>query len=155
MSSSSSSSPRVACIWGANGISGTAMIDLLIEQSSNEWNHIICISRRPFQLDSKDNRIDFISIDILHSTTDEIVTELEKVNGKTITDVFHYTYIEKSNEDELDKVNKILLEKALDACVKISGKTIQSFSLQTGYKVRTRLIFFIVEVNLCTVLWCS
>jgi hypothetical protein len=155
MSSSSSSSPRVACIWGANGISGTAMIDLLIEQSSNGWNHIICISRRPFQLDNKDNRIHFISIDILHSTTDEIVTELEKVNGRTITDVFHYTYIEKSNEDELDKVNKILLEKALDACVKISGKTIQSFSLQTGYKVKTKFSFFIVEVNLCIVLWCS
>jgi len=127
--------PRVACIWGANGISGTAMIDHLIEQSSNEWNHIICISRREFQLNIKDNRIVFLSIDILNSTTDEIVKKLEKVNGQTITDVFHYTYIEKSDEDELDKINKILLEKALDACVKIAGKTIKSFSLQTGYKV--------------------
>ncbi|CAF1080514.1 unnamed protein product [Adineta steineri] len=134
MSSSSSLSPRVACIWGANGISGTAMIDLLIEQSSNEWNYIICISRRPFQLDINDKRIDFISIDILNSTVDEIVNELEKVNGKMITDIFHYTYIEKSTEDELDQVNKIVLEKALDACVKIAGKTIKSFSLQTGYK---------------------
>jgi uncharacterized protein involved in tolerance to divalent cations len=57
------------------------------------------------------------------------------VNGKTITDVFHFTYIEKTNEEELDQVNKILLEKALDACVKIAGQTIKSFSLQTGYKV--------------------
>lgn len=129
------SSPRVACIWGANGISGTAMLDHLIEQPSNEWNHIICISRRKIQLNIEDNRIDFLSIDILNSTVDEIVEQLETVNGKTITDIFHYTYIEKSTEDELDEINKILLEKTLDACVKIAGKNIKSFSLQTGYKV--------------------
>jgi hypothetical protein len=133
--SSSSSSSRVACIWGANGISGIAMIDHLIEQSSNDWNHIICISRRSNQLNTEDNRIDFVSIDILNSSVDEIVEQLDKVNGKTITDVFHFTYIEKTNEEELDQVNKILLEKALDACVKIAGQTIKSFSLQTGYKV--------------------
>jgi len=133
--SSSSSSPRVACIWGANGISGIAMIDHLIEQSSNDWNRIICISRRSNQLNTEDNRIDFVSIDILNSSVDEIVEQLDKVNGKTITDVFHFTYIEKTNEEELDQVNKILLEKALDACVKIAGQTIKSFSLQTGYKV--------------------
>jgi hypothetical protein len=129
------SSSRVACIWGANGISGIAMIDHLIEQSSNDWNHIICISRRSNQLNTEDNRIDFVSIDILNSSVDEIVEQLDKVNGKTITDVFHFTYIEKTNEEELDQVNKILLEKALDACVKIAGQTIKSFSLQTGYKV--------------------
>jgi actin-like ATPase involved in cell morphogenesis len=140
---SSSSSPRVACIWGANGISGTAMIDHLIEQSSNEWNHIICISRRPFQLNIKDNRIDFLSIDILNSTIDEIVNQLKTVNGQTISDVFHYTYIEKTDEDELDKINKIILEKTLDVCVKLAEKTIQSFSLQTGYKVD----FFYMKFN--------
>jgi hypothetical protein len=136
-------SPRVACIWGANGISGTAMVDLLIEQSSNEWSEIICISRRPLQLDIIDNRVKFISIDIINSSIDEIVNELEKINGKTITDVFHYTYIEKKDEDELDKINKILLEKALDVCVKIAGKTIKSFSLQTGYKVNKNLYLFL------------
>ena len=135
MSSSSSSSSRVACIWGANGISGIAMIDQLIEQSSNDWNRIICISRRSNQLNTEDSRIDFVSIDILHSSVNEIVEQLEKVNGENITDVFHFTYIEKSNEEELDEINKILLQKALDACVKIAGQTIKSFSLQTGYKV--------------------
>jgi nucleoside-diphosphate-sugar epimerase len=131
----SSSLPHVACVWGANGISGTAMIDHLIEQSIDQWKHIICISRRSFQLNIQDNRIDFISIDILNSTIDEIVDQLKKVQGEMITDVFHYTYIEKNNEEELDEINKIVLEKALEACGKIAGKTIQSFSLQTGYKV--------------------
>jgi hypothetical protein len=68
------------------------------------------------------------------------------VNGKNITDVFHYTSIDKSNEEELDHVNKILLEKALDACVKVAGQTIKSFSLQTGYKV-SFLFFFSIEFN--------
>jgi hypothetical protein len=143
---SSSSSLRIACIWGANGISGIAMIDHLIKQSTNDWSHIICISRRSNQVKIEDNRIDFVSIDILNSSVDEIVEQLEKVNGKNITDVFHYTYIEKSNEEELDHVNKILLEKALDACVKVAGQTIKSFSLQTGYKV-SFLFFFSIEFN--------
>ncbi|CAF3493823.1 unnamed protein product [Rotaria socialis] len=134
MSTSTTASQRVACIWGANGISGIAMIDVLLKQSSDAWKHIICISRRPFQLNINDKRIHFISIDILDATVDDIVHELEKVSGHTITDVFHYTYIQKKDEDELDQVNRILLEKALDACVKIAGRTIQTFSLQTGYK---------------------
>ena len=37
---------------------------------------------------------------------------------------------------KLDQINKILLEKTLEACVKLAEKTIQSFSLQTGYKVK-------------------
>ncbi|CAM4838617.1 unnamed protein product [Rotaria magnacalcarata] len=81
MSASSTASQRVACIWGANGISGIAMIDVLLQQSSDPWNHIICISRRSFQLNINDKRIHFISIDILDATVDDIVHELEKVNG--------------------------------------------------------------------------
>jgi hypothetical protein len=142
MSSTSSSSSRVACIWGANGISGIAMIDHLIEQSSNDWSRIICISRRSNQVKISDQRIEFLSIDLLNTSVEEIVEQLENVNGKDITDVFHFTYIEKNNEEDLDRVNKILLEKALNACVKIAGQTIKSFSLQTGYKVHS---FFLLN----------
>jgi hypothetical protein len=130
-----SSSSNVACVWGANGISGTAMIDVLVEQPRNEWSKIICISRRPTQLDVDDDRIHFISIDILKASVDEIVTELSKAGGENITHVYHYTYIEKQDEKELDEVNKILFQKALDATVKIAGKQVKCVSLQTGYKV--------------------
>jgi actin-like ATPase involved in cell morphogenesis len=130
-----SSSTNVACVWGANGISGTAMIDILVEQPRNEWSKIICISRRPTQLDVNDDRIHFISIDILKASVDEIVTELSKAGGETITHVYHYTYIEKKDENELDEVNKILFQKALDVTVKIAGKQVKCVSLQTGYKV--------------------
>ena len=70
-----SSSSNVACVWGANGISGIAMINVLIEQSRQDWSKIICVSRRPTQLDVEDNRIHFISIDILQAGVDEIATE--------------------------------------------------------------------------------
>lgn len=109
-----SSSSKVACVWGANGISGTAMVDILVEQSRNEWSKIICISRRPTQLDVDDDRIHFISIDILTASVDEIVKELSKAGGESITHVYHYTYIEKKDEQELDEVNKLLFQKALD-----------------------------------------
>jgi hypothetical protein len=126
---------NVACVWGANGISGTAMIDILVEQPRNEWSKIICISRRPTQLDVDDDRIYFISIDILKASVDEITKELLKAGGEAITHVYHYTYIEKKDEKELDEVNKILFQKALDVTVKIAGKRVKCVSLQTGYKV--------------------
>jgi actin-like ATPase involved in cell morphogenesis len=131
-----SSSPKIACVWGANGISGTAMIETLVKQSRNEWSKIICISRRPTQLDVDDTRIYFISIDILTAGVNEIVAELSKVGGEAITHVYHYTYIEKKDEKELDEVNKILFQKALDVTVKIAGKQVKCVSLQTGYKVK-------------------
>ncbi|UJR26448.1 hypothetical protein I4U23_007778 [Adineta vaga] len=133
-SSSSSSSANVACVWGANGISGTAMIDAFIEQPRNEWSKIICISRRSTQLDVDDDRIYFISIDIFTASVNEIVAELIKAGGETITHIYHFTYVEKQDEKESDESNKILLQKALDASIKVAGERIKCFTLQTGYK---------------------
>ena len=130
-----STSARVACVWGANGISGLAMIDHLLEQPSSEWGKIICISRRPCQYEFDDRRVVFVSIDLLQSNVEEIVRVLDQVQGRTITDVFHYTYIEKKTEEELDEVNRSILTKALDVCAQLAGETLRSFSLQTGYKV--------------------
>ncbi|CAF1395755.1 unnamed protein product [Rotaria sordida] len=131
---SSTTPAKVACVWGANGISGMAMIEILAQQSRSEWSKIISISRRPMLSDIEDDRIHFISIDIMKASVDEIASELIKVDGHTITHMFHYTYIEKMDENELDEVNKTLLQKALDATEKVAGKNVQCISLQTGYK---------------------
>lgn len=128
------SSANVACIWGANGISGMALVDALLEQPRNEWKRIICISRRPTQLNVDDERIYFISIDILEESVDNIIAELSKAGGEMITHVYHFTYVEKQNEEESDRINKILFQKALDVTEKIAGKQIKCFLLQTGYK---------------------
>jgi hypothetical protein len=112
------------------------MIGALVEQPRNEWKEIICVSRRAAQLDVEDDPIHLISIDILSASVDDIVCELSKVGGEAIKHVYHYTYIEKQDEKESDEVNKLLLQKALDASVNITEKQIECFTLQTGYKVR-------------------
>ena len=81
------------------------MIDLFLQQPSCQWQKMICLSRRTCQWDIVDPRVIFLSIDILNATVDDLVQELSKVNGQSITDVFHYTYIEKKSEEELDQVN--------------------------------------------------
>ena len=139
MSVNASSTTNVACVWGANGISGTGMIDTLIEQSRSEFGKIICISRRPMQIDVTDDRIHFISIDVMAASVDEIVDELIKADGRTITHMFHYAYIFKMDETEQDHANKILLQKALDATEKVAGQNVKCVSLQTGYKVRENM----------------
>ncbi|CAF0874740.1 unnamed protein product [Adineta ricciae] len=134
MSVSASSTTNVACVWGANGISGIGMIDTLIDQSYSEFSKIICISRRPMQINLTDDRIHFISIDVMEASIDDIVDELIKVDGRTITHMFHYAYISKMDETEQDHVNKVLLQKALDVTAKIAGQNVKCVSLQTGYK---------------------
>ena len=42
--------------------------------------------------------------------------------------------------EELDKINKILFQKALDVTFKIAVKQIKCVSLQTGYKVKINFL---------------
>lgn len=135
MASSNNLPVKVACIWGANGISGMAMVDLLAKQSDKEWSKIISISRRPMLSDIDDKRIHFISIDIIKASIDEIVSELNKAGGQEITHMFHYTFIEKMDPAESNEVNKTLLQKALQATEQVACKSVQCISLQTGYGV--------------------
>lgn len=138
---------HVACVWGANGISGSAMVRVLVEQSRQEWSRIICLSRRPTQLEMDDDRIYFITIDILQASVDDLVRELGKAGGDSITHVFYYAYIDKQDETELDDVNKRLLQKTLDVTVQLAGPQIRCFSLQTGYKVNRPSSFLAIEIQ--------
>lgn len=135
----SSVTSKVACVWGANGISGSAMIRLLVEQPRTEWRRILCISRRPTQLDIEDDdRVYFISIDILQVTVDDLVRELLKAGGDQMTHVFYYAYVEKQDEIDLDEVNRKMFEQVLNVTVQIAKQPIECFSLQTGYKVKNK-----------------
>ena len=68
-----------ALVFGANGISGTAMLQALTEQSpsANKFKKIIPISRRPPQMKIDDSRMQFLSIDILKSDLNEIIQKLK------------------------------------------------------------------------------
>ncbi|KAG2177865.1 hypothetical protein INT43_003112 [Umbelopsis isabellina] len=126
-------SKRCAIIFGANGISGIAMTKVLLE--SDEWSPIICVSRRPPQLEetSANSRIQFVSIDMVKSSADELASKISAAGGAVAQHAYFYTYLEKQDPKEHIEINKMLLEKALHAVSLVSPK-LKSFMLQTGYK---------------------
>ncbi|GAA5992475.1 hypothetical protein JCM10908_000836 [Rhodotorula pacifica] len=121
-----------ALVFGANGVSGLALLEALSQTSHSEWAKIIAVSRRPPVLDHKDERIKFVSIDLL-AGKDEIVKKLSDVGAQSATHTFFYAYIAKEEENELVEVNKKLFGSALDAVAEVAPK-LQVFLLQTGYK---------------------
>ncbi|PWZ01361.1 hypothetical protein BCV70DRAFT_198790 [Testicularia cyperi] len=128
------SSPRNYLVWGANGVSGIAALRALVEQPESVVGSILAVSRRPPQVDLKDKRIRFVSIDILNASVDEITDKLKQNGGESVNAALHYTYIEKKDPQELLDVNHVLLEKALDSTCAAAGSNLKHFHLQTGYK---------------------
>lgn len=127
-------SKKCAIIFGANGISGIAMTKVLLE--SDELSPIICVSRRPPQLEetSANSRIQFVSIDMVKSSADELASKISAAGGAVAQHAYFYTYLEKQDPKEHIEINKMLLEKALNAVSLVSPK-LKAFMLQTGYKV--------------------
>jgi nucleoside-diphosphate-sugar epimerase len=127
-------SRKCAVIFGANGVSGIAMTKTLL--ASEEWGPIICVSRRPPQLEeaANDSRIHFVSIDIIQSSADDLASKLSAAGAAVAQHAFFYAYIEKQDPKESVDVNMMLLEKALHALGLVSPK-LKSFMLQTGSKV--------------------
>ena len=95
------SSPRNYLVWGANGVSGIAALRALVEQPSEVVGSILAVSRRPPQVDLKDKRIKFVSIDILNASVEEITDQLKANGGDKVNAALHYTYIEKKDAQEL------------------------------------------------------
>lgn len=128
------SSPRNYLVWGANGVSGIAALRALVEQPSDVVGSILAVSRRPPQVDLKDKRIKFVSIDILNASVEDITKQLKANGGENVNVALHYTYIEKKDAQELLDINHILLSKGLDSTYAAAGKNLKHFHLQTGYK---------------------
>ncbi|EST06583.1 NAD(P)-binding domain protein [Kalmanozyma brasiliensis GHG001] len=128
------SSPQHYLVFGANGVSGLAALRALVEQPKEKVGAILAVSRRPPQIDYKDSRIKFISIDILNASVDEITERLKAEGGDKVNVALHYTYIEKKDPQELLDINHELLIKALDSTSSATGKNLRHFHLQTGYK---------------------
>lgn len=128
------SNPRNYLVWGANGVSGIAALRALVEQSPESVGSILAVSRRPPQVDLKDERIKFVCIDLLNASVEDIAGKLKQNGGDKVNVALHYTYIEKEDAQELLDVNHILLSKALDATCAAAGNQLRHFHLQTGYK---------------------
>ncbi|GAA6051526.1 hypothetical protein JCM3770_000398 [Rhodotorula araucariae] len=121
-----------ALVFGANGVSGLAMLEALSATPASEWKKIIAISRRPPVLEHKDSRIVFASVDLL-AVKDEVVAKLKEAGAADATHTFFYAYVAKEEEQELVDVNRKLFNTALEAVAKVAPNH-RVVSLQTGYK---------------------
>jgi len=127
-------SPRTVLVWGANGVSGIAAVHALLEQPASKIAKVIAVSRRQPQIPVGDDRLTFLSMDILKSSPAEMADKLKAAGGDRISCAHHYTYIEKGDPREATEVNVLLLERALEATWAAAGSNLKIFHLQTGYK---------------------
>ncbi|GAA5859072.1 hypothetical protein JCM1840_003736 [Sporobolomyces johnsonii] len=121
-----------ALVFGANGISGIALLEALSATSTSEWAKIIAVSRRPPVLEHKDPRIVFESIDLLTSPQ-EIAAKLKHAGAAEATHAFFYSYVAKEDERELIDVNERLFRNSTAAVAEVCPK-MEVFQLQVGYK---------------------
>lgn len=123
---------NVAVVYGANRISGSALVKFMLHR--DDWSKIICVSRRPIQLDTDDKRIQFVSIDMISRSAEDIANRLNDTGAQTAQYAYFYAYIEMETKEELIKVNKMLLDKALDATA-LSASNLKTFLLQTSLEM--------------------
>lgn len=123
---------KTALVWGANGISGIATIEALLERPASDISTVIAASRRPPLIPFKDDRVKFVSVDLLSNDVEQIAGKLNEVGADKTEIVFAYAYIEKSDPHELETVNMELLQKSLDSTVTVAGKNVKHVVLQTG-----------------------
>ncbi|KAI0547172.1 hypothetical protein F4679DRAFT_373124 [Xylaria curta] len=123
---------KTAFVTGANGISGSAIVEYLCNKTtSNEWESIIITSRSPSNLAIKDPRIKFIALDFTH----DVLSLVEKMKGvcAPVSHAYFCSYLHKDDFTESYAANKTLFENFLGALDKIAPK-LENVTLQTGGK---------------------
>ncbi|KAE8454187.1 hypothetical protein EG329_005112 [Mollisiaceae sp. DMI_Dod_QoI] len=127
-----------AIVTGANGISGSEIVNALVA-APERWETVYAMSRRPPP--AVNERVKPISADFLGSTPEELA-ELFKKEGVKADYVFFTSYIQPpttegqalwDNHDELETVNVTLLSNFLVA-LSLTNIIPKRFLLQTGGK---------------------
>ncbi|KAJ5556016.1 hypothetical protein N7513_003658 [Penicillium frequentans] len=97
----------VAFITGANGITGSAIMDRLTKYTtSDEWSRIVLTSRSPLTLNIADPRVEFIALDFTKSP-EELVKRM-KVICTDVTHAYFSSYVHKGNFKESNMASKSL-----------------------------------------------
>ena len=123
---------KVAFITGANGITGSAILEYLVSTTeSDQWSKIITTSRSPFKTNVKDPRVEFIALDFSKKPA-ELVESMKGLCAN-VTHAYFSSYVHKDDFAELNKANSSLFENFLDAVVKVAPK-LENVTLQTGGK---------------------
>ncbi|RAK71493.1 SDR family oxidoreductase [Aspergillus fijiensis CBS 313.89] len=122
---------KVAFVTGANGISGSAIVEHLIKQSASEWSAIIVTSRSPIKAVYTDPRVRFIAIDFLEPA--EAIAE--KIQGlcADVTHAFFTSYTHNNDFSQLHQKNGPLFRHLVEA-VDLACPKLQRVVLQTGGK---------------------
>ncbi|KUJ19294.1 uncharacterized protein LY89DRAFT_706108 [Mollisia scopiformis] len=127
-----------AIVTGANGISGSEIVNALVA-APERWETIYAMSRRPPRAVS--DRVKTIAADFKDSTPEQLA-KLFKSEGVKADYIFFTSYIQPptqegeglwANHDELETVNVTLLSNFLEALT-ISSIIPKRFLLQTGGK---------------------
>ncbi|KAL2064336.1 hypothetical protein VTL71DRAFT_4830 [Oculimacula yallundae] len=127
-----------AIVTGANGISGSEILNALIA-APERWGVIYAMSKRPPP--SQCERVKSIAADFLDSTPEDLA-ELFKREGVEADYIFFTSYVQPpapegeglwSNTEHLETVNVTLLSNFLTA-LSLSSIIPQRFILQTGGK---------------------
>lgn len=127
-----SNTPKVAFISGGNGITGTALIEHLSQNTTNEeFSDIIVTSRSPFATSVQDPRIKFIALDFTKSP-ETLQKEMAEVCSP-VTHAYFSSYVHEDDFDQLNKSNQALFENFLAALVMVTPN-LQNVCLQTGGK---------------------
>ncbi|KAM0302371.1 hypothetical protein ACHAPM_004363 [Fusarium culmorum] len=123
--------PKVALITGANGITGTALIEHLAATKKDEWSSIIASSLSPLKSRVKDDRLLFLPLDFTKSGKD-LVLEMKETCAE-VTHAYFSSYVHHDDFEELNRANAILFENFLDALITVAPK-LECCVLQTGGK---------------------
>lgn len=123
---------KIAFVTGANGITGSAIIEYLVKNTNAEqFAKIITSSRSPSQLAVTDPRVEFIALDFTQSP--QALAELMRETCSEVTHAYFSSYVHKDDFVELNKSNASLFENFLEAITQTSHK-LQNVTLQTGGK---------------------
>jgi nucleoside-diphosphate-sugar epimerase len=123
---------KSAFITGANGISGSAILEYLVANTTSEqWSEIIVTSRSPFSTTVSDPRIRFISLDFTENVS-KLADKMRDV-CKSVTHSYFCSYVHKDTFEELNTANRSLFENYLDSLIAVAP-LLENVTLQTGGK---------------------
>ncbi|KAK4546398.1 hypothetical protein LTR36_002075 [Oleoguttula mirabilis] len=123
---------KIAFITGANGISGGAILEYLVNHTTaDQWSSIIVTSRSPFKTTVSDPRITFIALDYTNDVS-SLVSKIKDVCAP-VTHAYFCSYVHKDDFAELNTANEALFENFPDSLEQVAFK-LGNVTLQTGGK---------------------
>lgn len=122
---------NTAFITGANGISGSAILEYFVQHTAAQDWDLIVTSRSPFKSTVDDARIKFIPLDYTQDV--RVLVEQMKDVCSMVTHAYFCSYVHKDDFNELNSANAALFEKFLESLERVA-QSLQNVTLQTGGK---------------------